>query len=181
MVVTIMRQLALIAPLLAILLCSFGCGMNLHHGVDGPGRDSSIQGFSGLYLSSSFVAGNGTSVISPILLDSEIFPYNMYPWRLMSGSAHSHPLLPVWSQYSFFLPFPEFCGWSSGGDEGQACINDLLDHDENSSLAVYEIPSLRQFALKDGYKEGVEAHDDQTRMGLNHFLDDDEPPKRPLL
>jgi len=33
----------------------------------------------------------------------------------------------------------------------------------------------------DSYHEGVEPHNDPDRLGINHFLDDDEPPDRPLL
>ena len=39
--------------------------------------------------------------------------------------------------------------------------------------AIYDTLCVRQFALQDEYHEGVEAHDDPTRMGMSHFLDDD--------
>ncbi len=40
---------------------------------------------------------------------------------------------------------------------------------------------LRQFMQADSYHEGVEPHNDPDRLGINQFLDDDEPPGRPLL
>jgi len=181
MVATIMRHLALII-LLTILSCSFVGDASHYDGNDAHGRFLGYPAFSSFLSFSSFVAVNNSTDISPILLDAAIFMPNANLWRFGNGSALSRPLLPLWSQYSFFLSFPDFSCGSSGSDEDNTTsINDFLNGDENRTFPVYEVQSVRQFALQDGYKEGVEAHDDQTRMGLNHFLDDDEPPKRPLL
>lgn len=178
---TIMRHPALII-LLAILSCCSGGGTGHYGGSDVDGRFLSRPAFSSPLSFSSFAAGNNSTAISPILLGDAIFMPDIDLWRFRNGAALSHPLLPLWSQYSFFLPFPEFCGWSFGSNESQtSSIKDLLAEDENSSFAVYDTQSVRQFALQDGYLEGVGAHDDQSRMGLNHFMDDDEPPGRPLI
>lgn len=178
---TIMRYLALII-LLAILSCCYGGGAGHYGGYDVDGRFLSYPAFSSPLSFSSFAAVNNSTAISPILLGDAIFMPDIDLWRFGNGAALSHPLLPLWSQYSFFLPFPEFRGWSFGSNDSQtSSIKDLLNEDANSSFAVYDTQSVRQFALQDGYREGVEAHDDQSRMGLNHFMDDDEPPGSPLL
>jgi hypothetical protein len=168
--------------LLAILSCFSGGGAGHYGGSDADGRFLSYPAISSPLSFSSFAADNNSTAISPMLLGDAIFLPDIDPRRFGNISALSHPLLPLWSQYSFFLPFPKFCGWSFGSNESQtSSMKDLLDEDENSSFAVYDTQSVRQFALQDGYLEGVGAHDDQSRMGLNHFLDDEEPPGRPLL
>lgn len=95
-----------------------------------------------------------------------------------------HPLLPLWSQYTFFLPFSGLEDWLFGSYDGStSSIRNFVDERDPSTVssAGYETQSVRQFALQDGYREGLEAHDDPARMGSNRFLDDDNPPSSPLL
>ncbi len=128
-----------------------------------------------------FAAGNNTTAISAVLLRATELRPEFEVWRYGNASAYSHPLLPIWSAYSFYLPFQK-AGRSSGNNESNTgSINDFLTENENRSYATYDTPSARQFALQDEYHEGVEAHDDPTRIGMSHFLDDDDPPGSPLL
>ena len=128
-----------------------------------------------------FAAGNNTTAISAVLLRATELRPEFEVWRYGNASAYSHPLLPIWSAYSFYLPFQK-AGRSSGNNESNTgSINDFLTENENRSYATYDTQSVRQFALQDEYHEGVEAHDDPTRIGMSHFLDDDDPPGSPLL
>ena len=128
-----------------------------------------------------FAAGNNTTAISAVLLRATELRPEFEVWRYGNASAYSHPLLPIWSAYSFYLPFQK-AGRSSGNNESNTgSINDFLTENENRTYATYDTQSVRQFALQDEYHEGVEAHDDPTRMGMSHFLDDDDPPGPPLL
>lgn len=128
-----------------------------------------------------FAAGNNTTAISAVLLRATELRPEFEVWRYGNGSPYSHPLLPLWSAYSFYLPFQK-AGRSLGDHESNtSSIDDFLTENENRTSVTYDTPSVRQFALQDEYHEGVEAHDDQTRMGMSHFLDDDEPPGPPLL
>ena len=128
-----------------------------------------------------FAAGNNTTAISAVLLRATELRPEFEVWRYGNASAYSHPLLPIWSAYSFYLPFQK-AGRSSGNNESNTgSINDFLTENENRTYATYDTQSVRQFALQDEYHEGVEAHDDPTRIGMSHFLDDDDPPGSPLL
>ncbi len=127
-----------------------------------------------------FAAGNNTTVISAVLMRATELRPEFEVWRYSNGSAYSHPLLPLWSAYTFYLPFQK-AGRSFGDYENTSSIDDFLTENENRSSATYDTPSVRQFALQDEYHQRVEAHDDPTRMGMSHFLDDDQPPGPPLL
>lgn len=128
-----------------------------------------------------FASGNNTTAISVVLMRATEQRPEFEVWRYGNGSACSHPLLPLWSAYSFYLPFQK-AGRSFGDYESNtSSIDDFLTESQNRSSATYDTSSIRQFALQDEYHQGVEAHDDPTRMGMSHFLDDDEPPGSPLL
>ena len=128
-----------------------------------------------------FAAGNNTTAISAVLMRATELRPEFEVWRSGNGSAYSHPLLPLWGAYTFYLPFQK-AGRSFGDYESNtSSIDDFLTKSQNRSSATYDTPSIRQFALQDEYHQGVEAHDDPTRMGMSHFLDDDEPPGPPLL
>lgn len=128
-----------------------------------------------------YAAGNNTTAISAVLLRATEVRPEFEVWRYGNGSAYSHPLLPLWSAYTFYLPFQK-AGRAFGDYESNtSSIDDFLTESQNHSSATYDTPSIRQFALQDEYHQGVEAHDDPTRMGMSHFLDDDEPPGPPLL
>jgi len=71
-----------------------------------------------------------------------------------NATEYFHPILARWEHFSFY---------------------------QNVTSSEYSTTSIRQFAAQDGYYAGVEEHDDPDRMELNRFLEDDEPPNRPLL
>ncbi|HPS92490.1 MAG TPA: hypothetical protein PKV33_10050, partial [Methanothrix sp.] len=60
-------------------------------------------------------------------------------------------------------------------------MRNFLKEDWSSAGADYETSTVRKFMQSDIFDEGVEPHNDPTRLGMNHFLDSDEPPGRPLL
>ena len=128
-----------------------------------------------------FAAGNNTTAISAVLMRATELRPEFEVWRYGNGSAYSHPLLPLWSAYTFYLPFQKAGRTLGNCVSNTSSIDDFLTENQNRSSATYDTPSVRQFALQDEYHEGVEAHDDPTRMGMSHFLDDYDPPGPPLL
>jgi len=71
-----------------------------------------------------------------------------------NATEYFHPVLARWEHFSFY---------------------------QNATSSEYSTTSTRQFVAQDRYYAGVEEHDDPDRMELNRFLEDDEPPNRPLL
>jgi hypothetical protein len=141
MMATIMKHRALISLLFILFACSSEGTMYLFSGSGACGHGLSYPGYG-----------------SPLSLASE--------FRFINQSYY-HPILPLWDQFTFYLPFP--------------AVKDFRREDWKPATADYDTPAVRQFMQEDGYREGVEQHNDPDRMGLNHFLDDDEPPGRPLL
>jgi hypothetical protein len=156
-VVTIMKHLSLIA-LLFILSAGSGEGtMYLYGGSDAYGQGLSYPDYSSPLSLASFVTGNNTT-------------------------GYYHPIQPLWDQFTFYLPFLSTQDWFSGNyDSYVPAVKDFLKEDWKPAASDHVTPTMRQFMQEDGYREGVEQHNDPDRMGLNHFLDDDEPPGRPLL
>jgi hypothetical protein len=166
------------------------------------GMDSSGQGLGypvtscPLYFP-AFACGNNTTPVYSVLLRATIFrpQFEAAEYRdssaknssaqnctAQNASVYSHPLLPLWSQYTFFLPLSGIHDWFFGSDDGStSSARNFLRDSGTESAADYDTPTVRMFALQDSYHEGVEQHDDQTRMGMNRFLDSDEPPGSPLL
>ncbi|MDQ1282967.1 MAG: hypothetical protein QG666_757 [Euryarchaeota archaeon] len=185
-----MRHWALIS-LLILLFAEWADGASatvyLYSGNDSYGQGLGYPGYATPLSFYSFAAGNNTTPVSPVLLQATIFRpefvVQLHPkGSVVNDSAYSHPILPLWEQYTFFLPLSGISDWFFGSYDGPtSSVNNFLKDGETASSANYETTSVRQFALKDSYYPGIEAHDDPTRMGLNHFLDSDEPPGRPLL
>ncbi len=185
-----MRHWALIS-LLILLFAEWADGASatvyLYSGNDSYGQGLGYPGYATPLSFYSFAAGNNTTPVSPVLLQATIFrpefEVQLHPnGSVGNDSAYSHPILPLWEQYTFFLPLSGISDWFFGSYDGPtSSVNNFLKDGETASSANYETTSVRQFALKDSYYPGIEAHDDPTRMGLNHFLDSDEPPGRPLL
>ena len=190
MVEVIMRHWALIS-LLILLFAEWADGASatvyLYSGNDSYGQGLGYPGYATPLSFYSFAAGNNTTPVSPVLLQATIFrpefEVQLHPnGSVGNDSAYSHPILPLWEQYTFVLPLSGISDWFFGSYDGPtSSVNNFLKDGETASSANYETTSVRQFALKDSYYPGIEAHDDPTRMGLNHFLDSDEPPGRPLL
>lgn len=178
-----MKHLVLIPLLLMLLSVGANSTVYLYSGNDSYGIGLSYPGYTSPLSYSIFAFGNNSTPISPVLLRATMFRPEFEVQRYTNNSAYSHPILPLLSQYSFYLPFPSIDDdWFFGSYEGPTTsIKNFLGGNGNQSSAIYETSTIRQFALQDSYQEGVEAHDDQTRMGLNHFLDSDEPPGSPLL
>ena len=180
-VVTIMKHLSLIA-LLFILSAGSGEGtMYLYGGSDAYGQGLSYPGYSSPLSLTSFVAGNNTTAISPVFLITTVFRPE-FRFINQNRSGYYHPIQPLWGQFTFYLPFLSMQDWFSGSyDSYVPAVKDFLKDGWKSAAPDYDTPAVRQFMQQDSYLEGVEPHNDPDRMGINHFLDDDEPPGRPLL
>jgi len=182
MLASIMKHWTMISLLLAFSLLGADAISYPYPGSDAYGSALDYPAYASPLSFPLFAAGNNTTSISAVLLRATIFRPEFETQKYASGSSRSHLLLPLWSAYTFYQPFPELCGWSFSSRNGTtSSIDDFLKEDENRSSAIYDTLSVRQFALQDEYHQGVEAHDDPTRMGMSHFLDDDEPPGPPLL
>jgi len=177
-----MKHWALIS-LLFILLAGSGEGtMYLYGGIDAYGQALSYPGYAAPLSLISFVAGNNTTVVSPALLRATIFRPEFRLIKYQNRSSYYHPIQPLWDQFTFYLPFLSRQDWFSGShDDYVPAVKDFLKEDWKPTDADYDTPAIRQFMQADSYHEGVEPHNDPDRLGINHFLDDDEPPGRPLL
>ena len=187
MMVAIMRHWTLISLLILIFAAEGEATVYLYSGNDSYGQGLSYPGYATPLSFYSFAAGNNTTPVSPVLLQATIFrpefEVQLHPnGSVGNDSAYSHPILPLWEQYTFFLPLSGISDWFFGSYDGPtSSVNNFLKDGGAESSANYETTSVRKFALQDSFYEGIEAHDDPTRMGLNHFMDSDEPPGRPLL
>lgn len=181
MVAANMKHWALISLLFMLSACSTEGTMYLYSGSDAYGQGLSYPGYSSPLSLSSFVAGNNTTAISPVFLITTIYRPE---FRFMSQnrSSYYHPILPLWPQFAFYLPFPSIQDWFSDSYGGHTpSAKNFLRDDWKPAAQDYGTPAIRQFMQQDSYLEGVEPHNDPDRMGISHFLDDDEPPGRPLL
>lgn len=160
-----MKYWALI-PLLFILSAFSAEGTrNPFSGSDAYSQELSYPVYSNPFSPASLVAGNNTSALSSVFLSSVFLPE--FRFINPNSTGYYHPILPMWDQFTFYLPF--------------SSVKDFLREDWKPAAQEYNTPAVRQFVQKDSYREGVEPHNDPDRMGLNQFLDDDEPPRRPLL
>ena len=190
-----MRHRALIS-ILILLIAEWTTGASatvyLYSGNDSYGQGLSYPAYATPLSFYSFASGNNTTPVSPVLLRATIFRPEFEAQMhqngsarngsVQNGSAYSHPILPLWEQYTFFLPLSGISDWFFGSYDGPtSSVKNFMKDGDAASSANYETSSVRKFALQDSFYEGIEAHDDQTRMGLNRFLDSDEPPGRPLL
>lgn len=164
---TIMKSWALISLLFMLFAYSCEGTMYLFSGSHFFDLGLSYPGYGSPLSFTSFAAGNNTTSVSPVLLSATIFRPEFELQRSMNRSGYYHPILPLWSQFTFYLPF--------------SSMQNFLREDWKPSAPDYDTPAVRQFMQEDGYREGVEAHNDPDRIGISHFLDDDEPPGRPLL
>ncbi|MCX6676660.1 MAG: hypothetical protein NTU95_01780 [Methanothrix sp.] len=166
-VATIMKHWALISLLFLLSAECAGATIYLYSGRDAYGLGLSYPAYGSPLSFASFAVGNNTTSVSQVLLRATIFRPEFELQRSRNRSGYYHPILPMWSQFTFYLPF--------------SSMQNFLREDWKPAASDYDTPAIRQFMQEDGYREGVEAHNDPDRMGLNHFLDDDEPPGRPLL
>ena len=181
-VVTIMKHLAIISLLFILSAGSSEGTMYLYGGSDSYGQGLSYPGYAIPLSFVSFAAANNTTAVSSVLLSATIFRPEFRLLKNQSGSAYYHPIQPLWNQFTFYLPFLSTQDWFSGSyDNSVPSVKNFLREDWKSSDQDYDTSTIRQFMQEDGYREGVEQHNDPDRMELNHFLDDDEPPGRPLL
>lgn len=158
-----MKYRALIILLFILSAFSAEGTRNPFSGSDAYRQELSYPGYSNPFSPASPVAGNNTSTLSSVFFTSTVFS----PEFRFINQSYYHPILPVWDQFTFYLPF--------------SSVTDFLQEDWKPVVQDSNTPAIRQFIQKDSYREGVEPHNDPDRMGLNHFLDDDEPPRRPLL
>ena len=162
-----MKHLALLSLLFMLSACSCKGTMSHYSGGDFFGQGLSYLGYSGSLSLAPVVAGNNTTAISPAFLSVAVFPPE-FRFMNQNSSGYYHPILPLWDQFAFYLPFFD-------------SSKDFLREDWRPTTLYYVTPAVRQFMQEDVYQEGVEPHNDPDRMGQNHFLDDYEPPERPLL
>jgi hypothetical protein len=177
-----MKHWALIA-LLFVLSAGSGEGtMYLYGGSDSYGQGLSYPGYAIPLSFVSFAAANNTTAVSSVLLSATIFRPEFRLLKNQNGSGYYHPIQPLWGQFTFYLPFLSMQDWFSGSyDSYVPAVKDFLKEDWKPAASDYDTPAIRQFMQEDSYREGVEQHNDPDRMELNRFLDDDEPPGRPLL
>jgi len=180
-VANIMKHLALIS-LLFILFAGSGEGtMYLYGGSDSYGQGLSYPGYAAPLSFASFATANNTTAVSPVLLRATVFRPE-FRFINQNGSGYYHPIQPLWDQFTFYLPFLSMQDWFSGSNISYVPSGkDFLKENWKPAASDHVTPTIRQFMQEDGYREGVEQHNDPDRMELNHFLDDDEPPGRPLL
>ena len=182
MVATNMKNWAMISLLFMLSACSAEGTMYLYSGSDAYSQELSYPGYSGPFSLTLFVAGNNTSAISPVLLGATIFRPEFKLIKYQNRSGYYHPIQPLWDQFAFYLPFSSMQYWFSGSYDGHVpAVKEFLREDWKPASADYGTPAIRQFMQQDSYREGVEPHNYPERMGISHFLDDDEPPGRPLL
>jgi hypothetical protein len=172
MMATNMKHWALISLLFMLSACSTEGTMYLYSGSDAYSQELSYPGYIIPFSFATLAAGNNTTPISPVFLGA----------TNQSRSGYYHPILPLWHQFAFYLPFPSIQDWFSGSYGGHTpAAKNFLRDDWKPAAQDYDTPAIRQFMQQDSYREGVEPHNDPDRMGISHFLDDDEPPGRPLL
>jgi len=162
-----MKHRAMISLLFILFACSAEGTMYPYDGSDAYGLGLSYPAYGSPLSFASFAAGNNTTSVSPVLLRATIFRPEFELQRSRNRSGYYHPILPLWDQFTFYLPFTS--------------MQNFLREDWKPATADYDTPAVRQFMQEDGYREGVEQHNDPDRIGISHFLDDDEPPGRPLL
>ena len=124
---------------------------------------------------------NNTTDSQPLILSSALFWQQLHPLAWQNGTGYFHPIMAKWEQFSFYLPLPGREELPGKYGKGANATDAALNVEGNATSAEYSTTSIRQFSTHDGYYAGVEEHDDPDRMELNRFLDDDEPPNRPLL
>jgi hypothetical protein len=177
-----MKQWILISLLIIILAGSSEGTMYLYGGSDAYGQGPGYPGYGTPLTFSAIVPGNNTTAISPVLLMATIYRPETRFQRDPSATGYYHPLLPTWNQFTFYLPFLSGEDWSFGSYTGYApSMRNFLKDDWGSTGADYETSTARKFMQSDSFDEGVEPHNAPDRLGINHFLDSDEPPGRPLL
>ena len=154
------------------------------------GLDSRVQGLSypediGQTSIASFLAQNNSTGMTPLYLGTSVFRPDKNGTTSLNRSNYSdyyHPIMPIWDQFAFYWPLACMQEWFiMGSDDYVPSGRYFLKDDWKSNGNDMATPTMRQFMKQDSYWGGVEAHDDPDRMELNHFLDDDEPPGRPLL
>ncbi len=177
-----MKYWALIFLLFTLLAGSGEGTMYLYGGSDAYGLGLSYPGYSSPLSFATFVAGNNTTTVSPVLLRATIFRPEFSLIKYSNRTGYYHPIQPLWNQFTFYLPFLSTQDWFSGSyDSYVPTVKDFRKDNWKPAAPDYDTQAIRQFMKEDGYREGIEPHDDTARMGLNRFLDDDEPPGRPLL
>jgi len=178
----IMKHWILISLLIIILAGGSEGTMYLYGGSDAYGQGLGYPSYGTPLTFSAIVPGNNTTTISPVLLMATIYRPEARFQRDQNATSHYHSILPVWNQFSFYLPFLSGEDWSFGSYTGYApSMRNFLKEDWSPAGADYETSAVRKFMQSDSFDEGVQPHNDPTRLGMNHFLDSDEPPGRPLL
>ncbi len=161
-----MKYWALIPLLFILSACSAEEIRNPFDSSDAYRQELSYPGYSNPFSPVYLVASNNTSALSPAFLGATVFSPE-FRFINQNSTGYYHPILPMWDQFTLYLPF--------------SSVKDFLQEDWKPAAQDSNTPAVRQFIQKDSYREGVEPHNDPDRMGLNNFLDDDEPPRRPLL
>jgi hypothetical protein len=169
--------------LFVIILISNAQGtMYLFSGTDSYGQGLSYPDYMYPLSLSSFVVQDNTSRMAPVFLDATLYRPEFRLIRFLNRSDYNHPILPFWNQYSFYLPITSFEeGLFGSYDTPVPAAKEFMKINWTPEGQDYETTSIRQFIEEDEYNEGIEPHGDPIRNKQVHFLNDDEPPKRPLL
>jgi hypothetical protein len=168
--------------LLVTILISNAQGiMHLFSGSDSYGQGLSYPDYLGPLSLSSFVVQDNTTRMAPVFLGATLYRPEFRLIKFLNRSDH-HSMLPFWNQYSFYLPITSQQGGLFGSYDTQVpAAKEFLKINWTPRGQDYETTSIRQFVKEDEYNAGIEPHGDPDRNRQVHFLDDDEPPKRPLL
>jgi hypothetical protein len=169
--------------LLVTILISNAQGiMYLFSGNDSYGQGLSYPNYMNPLSLSSFVVQDNTTSMAPVFLGATLYRPEFRLIKFINRSDYHHPMLPLWSQYSFYLPITSLQGGFFGSYDTQVpAAKEFMKTNWTPRDPDYETTSIRQFVEEDEYNEGIEPHGDPDHNRQVHFLDDDEPPKRPLL
>jgi len=171
-----------------ILLLSISSGsvaqgsMHPYSGSDSYGQGLSYPDNLGSFSISSFPAENNTTGPKSVYLGAAAFQPNNSSIEPINSSDYYHITHPTWDQFANYLPLTSIHEWFSKYSKNSPPeVPNFLRDDWRPASEGMATPTMKQFAKEDSYREGVEPHNDPDRMELNHFLDSDEPPGRPLL
>ena len=175
-----------IEALILLLFISSGSvaqgAMHPYSGSDSYGQGLSYPENLGSFSIASFLVQNNTTGLEPVYLGTAVSLPNNTSIKYLNSSDYYHITQPFWDQFGNYLPLTSMHEWfSKDSNSSLTSGTNFLRDDWKPSPEYMATPTIKQFAKQDSYQEGVEPHNDPDRMGLNHFLDSDEPPGRPLL
>jgi len=166
--------------LFLLLASSAVGGAHLFGAADVQCRETTNPGCQDRPIIASFMAQHNALQESPVFLGTTIFLPNLLPVKSLNLSDYYRLMEPFWDQYTFYTSSQ---GWPLSIYENQIYAPKFINANWMSEPADYDTPTIKQFLQDDHnqFQQGNEPHDDHDYEDLQHFLDSDEPPGRPLL